>query len=82
MPMWKREDYIGNYIQLKHAIRQRDSDKVLRLIRSGANPRDLLTDSDENVSNVLESNKKLRHIITVATRLRSKKILNLDGIKE
>jgi hypothetical protein len=82
MPMWKREDYFGHYIQLKHAIRQRDSDKVLRLICSGADPTGLLTDSDENVTNVLASNKKLRHIITVAIRLRSKKIVNVDGIKE
>jgi len=82
LEQYRREDYIGNYVRLKQAIRAHSVDNVLRLIRNGTDPTGILTESDQSVRYALSSDADLKYIITVATRLRSKKLLTVDGIKE
>ena len=75
-------DSITSYVRLKQAVRDLDSDRVLRMIRSGLDPNYILTESDVSVKYVLSNYPELKHIITVASRLRSKEQLTADGLKE
>lgn len=79
---WERDDYIGNLVLLKNAVKEINGDQVLRLIRSGANPTAILTDKNTDVQKGLSSNSYLRNIIAVSDRLWKKGILTVDGLVE
>ena len=66
----------------KNAIEASDHAKVLRMLRSGANPNSILSDTSSDVSKALSRDAALESILIIAARLWRNGKLTRDGIAE
>ncbi|HIO56040.1 MAG TPA: hypothetical protein EYN31_03230 [Candidatus Marinimicrobia bacterium] len=80
--LWRQDQPLQNLLMFKNAIKARDHAKVLQMLRSGANPNSILSDTSSVVSKALSRDAALESILIIAARLWKNGKLTRDGIAE